>query len=92
MTGCEYISELHTEIWKVDAKMLSVAELQRKRVGCDGVVLVIARMRLAEDTEVESENTEISVGELRWYHGDISSLLRHAVRTFLLENSFLKKL
>lgn len=85
MTGCEYISELHTEIRKANAFVRYYQrQICRKRVGCDGVVLVIARMRLTEDTEV-------SVGELRWYHGEISSLLRHAVRTFLLENLLISK-
>ena len=37
MTDCEYILELHTEI-------------RVQRVGCDGVVLVIARMRLADQS------------------------------------------
>lgn len=39
MTDCEYILELHTEI-------------RVQRVGCDGVVLVIARMRLADKRQI----------------------------------------
>ena len=35
------------------------------------------------------ETDRYLVGELRWYHGDRSSLLRHAVRTFLIQNNLM---
>ena len=39
----------------------------------------------------ETESADVRrFGELRWYHGDRSSLLRHAVRTFLYVRKVIK--